>query len=93
MSSQPSPQATAYLQAQYPGGVVYPSSVAAAGYGGSPLIAGSSPYAGLAVAGQPSRPPTYGVPGPVAYQSAAALQSAPVPVPGYPGAAFGAPPY
>lgn len=93
--SSPSPQTAAYLQAQYPGSVgvqtaMYPTSVAAAGYGGSPLFATSSPYAGLAVAGQPGRSP-YGVATPVGY-AAATLQPT-GPNPGYPGAASYGPPY
>ena len=91
--SSTSPQ-SAYLGAQYPGGVgvqaamLGPTSVAAAGYGGSPLYATSS-YTGLpGVPGQASRSP-YGV-APVGFAAATTL---PPSSPAYPGANAYGPPY
>jgi hypothetical protein len=87
-------QAQAYLQAQYQGAVqaaMYPTSVAAAGYGGSPLYATSSPYAGLAVAGQPTRSP-YGVAAPVGYTTAGLQPGSGAPA-GYLGGSAYGPPY
>ncbi|KAK7114622.1 TSC22 domain family protein 2-like isoform X2 [Littorina saxatilis] len=90
-----SAQQQAYLGAQYPGGMgvqramMGPTSVAAAGYGGSPLYAASS-YTGLtAMPAQPSRSP-YAV-AQVGYATAANLPpSASNPGPGY-ASAYGLP--
>ena len=91
--SSTSPQ-SAYLGAQYPGSIgvqtamLGPTSVAAAGYGGSPLYA-TSTYAGLpTVPGQASRSP-YGV-APVGFATAANL---PPSSPAFPGANAYGPPY
>lgn len=90
--SSSNPQAS-YLAAtgQYPTAVGFqtgqlcPTSVAAAGYGGSPLYAAST-YTGLpAVPGQPSR--TYGM-APIGYATANIPSS-----PTYPGATNFGPPY
>lgn len=90
--SSSSPQAQYLSASQYPGAVGYqagqlcPTTLAAAGYGGSPLYAAST-YPGLtAVPGQPSR--NYGV-APIGYPTGSIPSS-----PAYPGAtSYGGPPY